>query len=88
MQVRCILLRFPNDRDFLCLLGYKQVIAVYPFTAIEPGDLTLAKGEEYLVLDDSQEHWWQVENKSGEMGFIPSNYVKEKDALGLQNFDW
>lgn len=24
----------------------------------------------------------------GEVGFIPSNYVKEKDALGLQNFEW
>ena len=32
----------------------KVVVAVYPFTAIEDGDLTLAKGEEYIVLDDSQ----------------------------------
>ena len=30
----------------------------------------------------------QVQNKHGEVGFIPSNYVKEKDALGLQNYDW
>ena len=52
------------------------------------GDLTLTKGEEYEVLDDSQDHWWQVRNKHGEEGFIPSNYVKEKDALGLQNYDW
>ena len=66
----------------------KIVIAVYPFTAIEPGDLTLSKGEEYEVLDDSQDHWWQVRNKLGEEGFIPSNYVKEKDGLGLQNYDW
>ncbi len=66
----------------------KVVISVYPFTAIEPGDLTLVKGEEYVVLDDSQEHWWQVQNTLGEVGFIPSNYVKEKDALGLQNYDW
>jgi len=68
--------------------GGKVVIAVYPFTAIEPGDLSLAKGEEYVVLDDSQEHWWQVQNAAGQVGFIPSNYVKEKDALGLQHFDW
>ena len=52
------------------------------------GDLTLTKGEEYEVLDDSQDHWWQVRNKLGEEGFIPSNYVKEKDGLGLQNHDW
>lgn len=66
----------------------KVVVALYPFTAIEAGDLTLAKGEEYQVLDDSQDHWWKVTNKLGEEGFIPSNYVKEKDALGLQNYDW
>ena len=66
----------------------KVVVALYPFTAIETGDLTLAKGEEYQVLDDSQDHWWKVTNKLGEEGFIPSNYVKEKDALGLQNYDW
>ena len=38
----------------------KVVVAVYPFTAIEPGDLTLDKGDDYVVLDDSQDHWWQV----------------------------
>ena len=68
--------------------GGKIVIALYPFTAIEPGDLTLVKGDEYEVLDDSQDHWWQVRNKMGEEGFIPSNYVKEKDGLGLQTYDW
>jgi tyrosine-protein kinase Tec len=72
----------------LILDGAKLVIAVYPFTAIEPGDLSLVKGEEYTVVDDSQDHWWQVVNKICEKGFIPSNYVKEKDALGLQNFEW
>ena len=41
-----------------------------------------------MVLDDSQDHWWEVRNSRGEVGFIPSNYVKELDALGLQNFDW
>jgi SH3 domain len=23
------------------------------------GDLSLVKGEEYTVVDDSQDHWWQ-----------------------------
>ena len=50
-------------------VGGKIVIAVYPFTAIEPGDLTLVKGEEYEVLDDFQDHWWQVRNKMGQEGF-------------------
>ncbi len=46
------------------------------------------KGEQYIVLDDSQDHWWQVENSEGEVGFIPSNYVKKFDDLGLTSFDW
>jgi len=64
------------------------VVAVYAFTAIEAGDLSLVKGEQYIVLDDSQDHWWQVENSTGEVGFIPSNYVKKLDDVGLTNFDW
>jgi len=64
------------------------VVAVYPFTAIEPGDLSLVKGDQYIVIDDSQDHWWQVENSTGELGFIPSNYVKKLEDLGLTNFDW
>ena len=43
----------------------KVVVAVYPFTAIEPGDLTLDKGDDYVVLDDSQDHWWQVSDERG-----------------------
>ena len=35
-----------------------------------------------------QDHWWQVENTTGEVGFIPSNYVKKLDDLGLTSFDW
>ncbi|GIY21737.1 hypothetical protein CDAR_291282 [Caerostris darwini] len=61
----------------------KIVVALYPFQAIEEGDLTLTKGEEYEVVDDSREHWWQVKNKYGEIGYIPSNYVEEKSTGGL-----
>ena len=46
----------PNATDTTSMVeGAKLVISVYPFTAIEPGDLSLVKGEEYTVLDDSQE---------------------------------
>ncbi|XP_035709078.1 tyrosine-protein kinase Btk29A isoform X2 [Folsomia candida] len=66
----------------------RLVVALYPFKAIESGDLSLEKGEEYEIVDDTQEHWWQVRNKSGSAGYIPSNYVKEKELLGLQKYDW
>ncbi|XP_063227607.1 tyrosine-protein kinase Btk [Bacillus rossius redtenbacheri] len=66
----------------------KVVVALYPFKAIEAGDLSLEKGAEYEVLDDSQEHWWKVKDEQGSIGYIPSNYVKEKELLGLQKYEW
>uniref|UniRef100_A0A1B6EBG3 Tyrosine-protein kinase n=1 Tax=Clastoptera arizonana TaxID=38151 RepID=A0A1B6EBG3_9HEMI len=66
----------------------KVVVALYPFKAIEGGDLSLEKGAEYEVLDDSQEHWWKVKDENGSIGYIPSNYVKEKELLGLQKYEW
>ncbi|XP_069676955.1 tyrosine-protein kinase Btk isoform X3 [Periplaneta americana] len=66
----------------------KVVVALYPFKAIEGGDLSLEKGAEYEVLDDSQEHWWKVKDEQGSIGYIPSNYVKEKESLGLQKYEW
>ncbi|XP_057366384.1 tyrosine-protein kinase Btk29A-like isoform X1 [Daphnia carinata] len=66
----------------------KKVVALYPFQAIESGDISLEKGEEYEVVDDSQEHWWKVRDKFGGIGYIPSNYVKEKELIGLQKYDW
>ncbi|KAG5676708.1 hypothetical protein PVAND_006521 [Polypedilum vanderplanki] len=66
----------------------KIVVALYPFKAIETGDLSLEKNAEYEVIDDSQEHWWKVKDSSGNIGYIPSNYVKEKELLGLQKYDW
>ncbi|KAI5739941.1 hypothetical protein M8J77_025339 [Diaphorina citri] len=66
----------------------KVVVALYPFKAIEGGDLSLEKGAEYEVMDDTQEHWWKVKDKNGSVGYIPSNYVKEKELLGLQKYEW
>ncbi|GLG99837.1 Serine/threonine-protein kinase GE16371 [Gryllus bimaculatus] len=66
----------------------KVVVALYHFKAIEGGDLSLEKGAEYEVLDDSQEHWWRVKDEHGAVGYIPSNYVKEKELLGLQKYEW
>ncbi|KAF2880984.1 hypothetical protein ILUMI_25200 [Ignelater luminosus] len=66
----------------------KVVIALYNYKAIESGDLSLEKNAEYEVLDDNQEHWWKVRDTHGNVGFIPSNYVKEKDLIGLQQYEW
>ncbi|XP_037915667.1 tyrosine-protein kinase Btk29A isoform X3 [Hermetia illucens] len=66
----------------------KIVVALYPFKAIEAGDLSLEKNAEYEVIDDSQEHWWKVKDQHGNIGYIPSNYVKAKGLLGLERYEW
>ncbi|XP_026844132.1 tyrosine-protein kinase Btk29A isoform X2 [Drosophila persimilis] len=66
----------------------KLVVALYPFKAIEGGDLSLEKNAEYEVIDDSQEHWWKVKDTVGNVGYIPSNYVKPKALLGLERYEW
>lgn len=66
----------------------KIVVALYNFQAAEEGDISLVKGDEYEVHDDSKEHWWRVSNKDGQIGYIPSNYVTEKETLGLNPYDW
>lgn len=45
------------------------------------------KNAEYEVIDDSQEHWWKVKDQHGNIGYIPSNYVKAKEFLGLDRYE-
>lgn len=54
-----------------------EYIALYPYSSVEPGDLTFNEGEEILVTQKDGE-WWT--GSIGERtGIFPSNYVKPKD---------
>ncbi|XP_068443457.1 tyrosine-protein kinase Tec isoform X3 [Clinocottus analis] len=57
------------------------VIAMYDFTAKEDTDLTLKQGEEYVILHKQDQLWWRAQDKHGNNGFIPSNYVAEKHRI-------
>ncbi|XP_048826706.1 tyrosine-protein kinase TXK isoform X2 [Brienomyrus brachyistius] len=63
-----------------------HVVALYDFTATEDSDLTLRQGEEYKILHKQDQLWWKAEDKQGNKGFIPSNYVAEKDRI--EAHDW
>lgn len=62
----------------ICLsLFTTEYIALYPYSSVEPGDLTFNEGEEILVTQKDGE-WWT--GSIGERtGIFPSNYVKPKD---------
>ncbi|XP_020660304.2 tyrosine-protein kinase BTK isoform X1 [Pogona vitticeps] len=65
----------------------KKVVALYDYQPMKEQDLQLQKGEEYLVLEESNESWWRAQNQDGKQGYIPSNYVTETSD-SLEIFEW
>eukprot|EP00112_Aurelia_sp_Birch-Aquarium-sp1_P010038 Seg2164.2 transcript_id=Seg2164.2/GoldUCD/mRNA.D3Y31 product="Tyrosine-protein kinase Tec" protein_id=Seg2164.2/GoldUCD/D3Y31 len=61
-------------------------IAVFDFKAMQAGDLSLVKDQEYTVFDKTQPHWWKARDAMGNEGFIPSNYVRQE--IGLEGQRW
>lgn len=41
------------------------VIAIYDYTAQNPQELPLQCNEEYCIIDNSEIHWWLVQDKNG-----------------------
>ncbi|KAM9329494.1 tyrosine-protein kinase Tec [Gastrophryne carolinensis] len=64
------------------------VIAMFDFNPVEPHDLRLVTGEEYVVVDKKDVHWWKARDKYGKEGYIPSNYVTEKKLDNLDQYEW
>ncbi|XP_065059353.1 tyrosine-protein kinase Tec-like [Rhopilema esculentum] len=65
---------------------FMKVMAVFDFKALQPGDLSLTKDQEYTILDKAQPHWWMARDSMGNEGFIPSNYVRME--IGLEGQRW
>ncbi|XP_034532954.1 tyrosine-protein kinase TXK isoform X1 [Notolabrus celidotus] len=70
----------PEDEDGIGG-GLPMVVAMYDFTAKEDTDLTLKQGEQYVILHKQDQLWWRAQDKHGNKGFIPSNYVTERDRI-------
>ncbi|VDM03839.1 unnamed protein product [Schistocephalus solidus] len=51
------------------------VIAKFDYKAADSQELDIQKNEKLTLMDDSQ-HWWKVMNSQGQVGYVPSNYVK------------
>ncbi|XP_052760221.1 growth factor receptor-bound protein 2-like isoform X2 [Mya arenaria] len=74
--------RDPDDTKFQRgipeLPSQKKVTAMYDFTPQEPGEVYLKKGDEVLVEDEVDKHWWKGTNaRTKEAGLFPANYVKD-----------
>lgn len=56
---------------------------VYDFMAQGEDEVTVAAGDEVIVIDDSKsEEWWQVRRlKNGKEGVVPSSYIEITGAV-------
>ncbi|XP_014469950.1 PREDICTED: NCK-interacting protein with SH3 domain isoform X2 [Dinoponera quadriceps] len=57
--------------------SYEMVKALYDFKATFAKTLSFRDGEYFILLQRNikQKNWWQVVNRGGHLGYIPSNYV-------------
>ncbi|XP_056432279.1 tyrosine-protein kinase TXK isoform X1 [Gadus chalcogrammus] len=61
--------------------GLLRVVATCDLMEKDDTDLRLIKGEEYTILHKQTQHRWRAQDRMGNRGFIPSNYVKEKVSM-------
>jgi len=54
--------------------------AQFAFTSRDEGVLPCAVGDQFTVLDSSHDQWWLVQNGSGQVGYVPANYIVADDV--------
>lgn len=65
-----------------------EVVALYDFCPQEPGDIALHQGETYTIIENSRMYWWKARDSYGSEGYVPANYVHDKQKDGLETYDW
>ncbi|RBQ66648.1 hypothetical protein FVER14953_01512 [Fusarium verticillioides] len=65
--------------------GQKKGQVLYDFMAQGDDEVTVAVGDEVLVIDDTKsEEWWQVRRlKNGKEGVVPSSYIEITGSIPL-----
>lgn len=63
-----------------------MVIAKFDYKATDKQELNIQKGEKLTLMDDTQ-HWWKVMNAYGDVGYVPSNYVKRSKQVCASSFN-
>ena len=58
--------------------GYdpNAAVVLYDFTADGDDELTVAEGEDLIVLERDSDDWWKVRNTKGREGVVPASYVE------------
>jgi len=66
--------------------GQKKGQVLYDFVAQGDDEVTVAVGDEVIILDDTKsEEWWNVRRlKNGKEGVMPSSYIEVTGALSIE----
>ncbi|THD23481.1 Proto-oncogene tyrosine-protein kinase Yrk [Fasciola hepatica] len=66
-----------------------RVRALYTYDGQHPDDLAFQKGDTMFVLSDLSVEWWFAKHqRTGESGYVPSNYVLVDDGLPTSLDAW
>nr|XP_039259723.1 tyrosine-protein kinase TXK-like [Styela clava] len=65
-----------------------EVVALYDFAPQEAGDIKLIQGEYYTIVENFRMYWWKARDRYGHEGYVPANYVQDKQKDGLETKDW
>ncbi|KAA0185558.1 Tyrosine-protein kinase [Fasciolopsis buskii] len=66
-----------------------RVRALYTYEGQHPDDLAFQKGDTMFVLSDLSVEWWFARHqRTGESGYVPSNYVLIDDGLPTSLDAW
>ena len=66
-----------------------RVHALYTYVAQNADDLSFQKGDVMLVESGLSEAWWLARHlRTGQQGYIPSNYVTVENGLNTQMEAW
>jgi len=54
--------------------------AQFVFSSSEASVLPCAVGDQFTVIDSSNDQWWLVQNGQGQVGYVPASYLVADDV--------
>ncbi|GLV41728.1 uncharacterized protein CBL_00341 [Carabus blaptoides fortunei] len=71
------------DDSNIFLENFEMLKALYDFNATFAKTLSFKEDDLFLLYQKNtkQRNWWQVINEKGDIGFVPSNYVKQIEVV-------
>jgi hypothetical protein len=62
-------------------------VALYDFVADGEDELSVAEGEEVVVLERDSDEWWKCQNSKGLEGVVPASYLEVRCILPFETWN-